>query len=296
MKRSRVNELVAEGEDIIRSFGFVLPPFANWTPDAFKARLEHAGHIVDARCGWDVTDYGEIEFTVEQKVAQLRSRLEREELDLGRRAGAEPDPHLVEQALVRPQGELLRLRQLLGRFGDAPPQLMRQIVEDVTHRLAFLPIVLVLVVQGSAHGGMEIADVAKLLVSLPALIGFAWIVERHVLIRLIRKFDKIQEYIFLMTIGWCLGMAELASLLGLSAEIGAFIAGVVLASSPIAMFIAESLKPLRDFFLVLFFFSMGAGFDLAVLDQVIVPAAVLATLLMIAMSAWYRRVTHGTPR
>ena len=139
-----------------------------------------------------------------------------------------------------------------------------------------LAIVLLLVVQGSAHGGMEIADVVKLLVSLPALIGFAWMVERHVLIRLIRKFDKIQEYIFLMAIGWCLGMAELAVLLGLSAEIGAFIAGVVLASSPISMFIAESLKPLRDFFLVLFFFSLGAGFDIGVIDEVILPAAILA--------------------
>ena len=48
--------------------------------------------------------------------------------------------------------------------------------------------------------------------------------------RLIGRFDRIQEYIFLMTIGWCLGLAELAKLLGLSLEIGAFIAGVTLAS------------------------------------------------------------------
>ncbi len=151
-----------------------------------------------------------------------------------------------------------------------------------------LAIVLLLVVQGSAHGGMEIADVVKLLVSLPALIGFAWMVERHVLIRLIRKFDKIQEYIFLMAIGWCLGMAELAVLLGLSAEIGAFIAGVVLASSPISMFIAESLKPLRDFFLVLFFFSLGAGFDVGVIDKVILPAAILALALMLLKPPVFR--------
>lgn len=109
-----------------------------------------------------------------------------------------------------------------------------------------LAIVLLLVVQGSSHGGFQFVDIARLLIALPALIGFAWIAERYVLIVLIRKFDKIQEYIFLMTIGWCLGMAELAELVGLSAEIGAFIAGVALASSPIALFIAESLKPLRD--------------------------------------------------
>jgi len=155
-----------------------------------------------------------------------------------------------------------------------------------------LAIVLLLVVQGSSQssgsGGMQIIDVIKLLVALPALIGFAWMVERYVLIRLIRKFDKIQEYIFLMAIGWCLGMAELAALLGLSAEIGAFIAGVVLASSPIAMFIAESLKPLRDFFLVLFFFSLGAGFDIGLIDEVIIPALVLAAAMMLLKPPVFR--------
>jgi Kef-type K+ transport system membrane component KefB len=151
-----------------------------------------------------------------------------------------------------------------------------------------LAIVLLLVVQGVSQGSMQLFDVAKLLVALPALIGFAWIAERYILIRLIRKFDKIQEYIFLMTIGWCLGMAELAGLLGLSAEIGAFIAGVVLASSPIALFIAESLKPLRDFFLVLFFFSLGAGFDIGVIDEVILPALVLAGALMLLKPPVFR--------
>ena len=151
-----------------------------------------------------------------------------------------------------------------------------------------LAIVLLLVVQGSPEGGLKIFDVARLLVALPVLIGFAWIFERYVLIRLIRKFDKIQEYIFLMTIGWCMGMAELAGLIGLSAEIGAFIAGVVLASSPIALFIAESLKPLRDFFLVLFFFSLGAGFDIGVIDDVLLPAVTLAIVLMILKPPVFR--------
>ena len=58
MKRSRVNELLAEGEEIIRSHGFALPPFANWSPDLLRARQGEARHIIEARCGWDVTDYG----------------------------------------------------------------------------------------------------------------------------------------------------------------------------------------------------------------------------------------------
>ena len=74
------------------------------------------------------------------------------------------------------------------------------------------------------------------------------------LLNLIKRFDRYHEYIFLLSIGWCLGMAELAIWMGLSAEIGAFIAGISIASSPIAQYIAISLKPLRDFFLVVFSF------------------------------------------
>ena len=58
MKRSRVNALLAEGADMIRRHGFVLPPFAHWSPEKFAQRAEHARHVIDARCGWDVTDYG----------------------------------------------------------------------------------------------------------------------------------------------------------------------------------------------------------------------------------------------
>lgn len=58
MKRSRVNAIMAEAGEMIRAHGFVLPPFARWTPDVFKARREDARAIIDARCGWDITDYG----------------------------------------------------------------------------------------------------------------------------------------------------------------------------------------------------------------------------------------------
>lgn len=80
--------------------------------------------------------------------------------------------------------------------------------------------------------------------------------ERYILIKLLARFDRTQEYVFLLSIGWCLGISVLAQTIGLSEDIGAFIAGVALASSPISLFIAESLKPLRDFFLVMFFFRL----------------------------------------
>ncbi|MBX3576072.1 MAG: D-lyxose/D-mannose family sugar isomerase [Rhizobiaceae bacterium] len=60
MKRSRVNEIIREADDFIRSFGYRLPPFAYWSPDEMAARRPRG--ILDARLGWDITDYGQGRF------------------------------------------------------------------------------------------------------------------------------------------------------------------------------------------------------------------------------------------
>jgi Kef-type K+ transport system membrane component KefB len=144
-----------------------------------------------------------------------------------------------------------------------------------------LAIVILMLLPADWTQGFPIMQIVKLLVSLVALVIFAWVFERFVLIRLIARFDRIQEYIFLMAIGWCLSMAELAVFIGLSAEIGAFIGGIVLATNPIALYIGESLKPLRDFFLVIFFVALGASFDLGILQQVLLPATIMAIVLLL---------------
>ena len=58
MRRSEINQIMAEADRLIASHGFVLPPFARWSPDEFRARRDEARHLIDARCGWDITDYG----------------------------------------------------------------------------------------------------------------------------------------------------------------------------------------------------------------------------------------------
>ena len=58
MKRSRINEIMARADETIRRHGFTLPPFAYWSPDAFRARTD-ADRIVTSRMGWDITDYGQ---------------------------------------------------------------------------------------------------------------------------------------------------------------------------------------------------------------------------------------------
>ncbi len=133
----------------------------------------------------------------------------------------------------------------------------------------------------------------KALIALPALITFAFLAVRFVLLPLISRFDRFHEYIFLLAIGWCLGMTEAAHALGLSAEIGAFLGGISLATSPISQYIAINLKPLRDFFLILFFFSLGARFDLGLLSEIIVPASILAGLVLVLKPVIFRYLIHG---
>lgn len=120
----------------------------------------------------------------------------------------------------------------------------------------------------------------KAVIAFPLFIGFAILFVKFVLLKLIQKFDRFHEYIFLLAIGWCLGMAETAHMVGLSTEIGAFVGGISLATSPISQYIAVNLKPLRDFFLVLFFFSLGARFDLSLLGDIVLPALILAALML----------------
>ena len=149
-----------------------------------------------------------------------------------------------------------------------------QIIISVLLLQDLMAIIILLLLEGFDKGGNLLFDIFIQIITLPIFVLIAWILERFILVKLIAKFDQIHEYIFLLAIAWCLGISELAGVLGLSHEIGAFIAGVTLAS--IAFFITEKLKPLRDFFLIIFFFALGATFNMDQIDVLILPALLLA--------------------
>lgn len=63
MKRSTVNEIIREADAFMKSFGFVLPPFAYLTPEALQAHVAGGGAVIrDHMMGWDITDYGQGDF------------------------------------------------------------------------------------------------------------------------------------------------------------------------------------------------------------------------------------------
>jgi Kef-type K+ transport system membrane component KefB len=149
--------------------------------------------------------------------------------------------------------------------------------------------IIVLLVLGSS-GSANPDDYAflKALVALPALAIVSYASVKWLILPLLAKFDLFHEYIFLMAIGWCLGLAELAHYIGLSKEMGAFIAGITLATHPVAQFMTEKLKPIRDFFLVLFFFTLGAGFELNVLAQIWPYALILSLMVIVVKPITFR--------
>jgi len=157
-------------------------------------------------------------------------------------------------------------------------QRMGELIVSILLLQDMLAIIVLLALEGLGNQESLVSETLILVLGLPALALMAWWISSRILTRLFMRFDQIHEYLFLLAIGWCLGIAELATVIGLSHEVGAFVAGVTLATSPIARFIAESLKPLRDFFLVLFFFALGAGFNIGALPSVLVPALVLAAI------------------
>lgn len=144
----------------------------------------------------------------------------------------------------------------------------------------FLAILCLVILMSGDLGRVDIIKMGQALIALPILTALAYAFVQLILLKLIQRFDRFHEYIFLLAIGWCLGLAALASLLGLSPEIGAFLAGITIATSPIAQYIAISLKPLRDFFLILFFFSVGAQFNLTLLPDVWISALILAAVML----------------
>ena len=199
---------------------------------------------------------------------------------IGRLSGLTPIESLITGAVMMFSSTIIGLKLLPTTA--LHHRHMGQIMISILLLQDILAIAILLVLDTLSHSTIEWQRIGALALALPALIAVALLFERYIMQPLIQRFDTIQEYVFLTAIGWCLGMAQLAESAGLSYETGAFIAGVALATNPISLYIAESFKPLRDFFLIMFFFSLGASFNITMLTDVFIPAAVMAVVMLLA--------------
>lgn len=107
------------------------------------------------------------------------------------------------------------------------------------------------------------------------------IVMRWVLPFLLKHASQSQELLFLFAIAWGLSIAGLFQVLGFSVEIGALIAGVVLSSSPLIEEISAKLRPLRDFFIVIFFVLLGSQIVLSDVTTLLPKVLILSLFVLI---------------
>ena len=142
-----------------------------------------------------------------------------------------------------------------------------------------LAILVILFVTGEKSDHM-LVTFASLTGKFILLCGLSLIGVRYLMVPLLKRFKVVQEYTFIATLGWCLLWTEAAHYLGLSYEIGAFVAGISIASCQAAVIIAEKLRPLREFFLILFFFAIGAELTLRINTLHLVAAVIFGTLLV----------------
>ena len=117
------------------------------------------------------------------------------------------------------------------------------------------------------------------------LIGFLVLSAKYILPRIVRLIASGQESLFLFAIAWGFGVASLFEYSGFSIEVGALFAGVSLASLPYAQEIEARLKPLRDFFVVLFFITLGESLNVTNLGPAIAPALALSFIVIVLKPA-----------
>ena len=148
-------------------------------------------------------------------------------------------------------------------------------------------IVVVLVMIGLTALG-ETSDMASLgqealevLLKGGLLIAAIALLMRYVLTPLLHQLARSPELLVLFAIAWAVALGATGAHLGFSKEVGAFLAGVSLASTPYREAIGARLVSLRDFLLLFFFIDLGAGLELATLGAQVVPAIILSLFVLI---------------
>ena len=114
-----------------------------------------------------------------------------------------------------------------------------------------------------------------------ALLAGLWLTTVYVLPRLRGFLGANQEFLFIFAIAWGLGVGGLFHGSGLSLEVGSLAAGVALAGQVYATEIASRLKPLRDFFIIMFFVALGTDVELTMLGEILPQAILLSTFILI---------------
>ncbi|MEO5949921.1 MAG: cation:proton antiporter [Candidatus Saccharimonadales bacterium] len=154
------------------------------------------------------------------------------------------------------------------------------LIDDIVATFALL-----FVATGKGGQALDIAAIGILVAKGLLLVALLVFVSMKVLPKLTKFMAQSQELLFLFALGWGFGVATIVNMVGFSVEIGALFAGVALAHLPYVHEIGARLKPLRDFFIILFFITLGESLQLHNIEHAIIPALVLSVVAIVIKPA-----------
>ncbi|MEX2014615.1 MAG: cation:proton antiporter [Candidatus Saccharimonadales bacterium] len=138
-----------------------------------------------------------------------------------------------------------------------------------------------LFVAAGGNGGLQINEIVLLIGKGILLLGLLYFCSTKILPKVTRHMAESQEMLFLFAISWGFGIATLFEVAGFSLEVGALFSGVALATSPYVAEIASRLRPLRDFFVVIFFIFLGQSLTVSNIGSSILLAIILSLTVII---------------
>ena len=149
----------------------------------------------------------------------------------------------------------------------------------------FVAILALIFLSGFNQGSLSINFWDFIFVIAKGIILFAAVIylSREILPKIIEKIPHNSETLFLFSIAWAFAASLVVSSppISFSIEIGGFLAGLALANSIESFQIVARVKSLRDFFIIIFFVSLGTGLILENFSQIIIPAIIFSTFILI---------------
>lgn len=149
------------------------------------------------------------------------------------------------------------------------------VVQDI------VAIFIMMMVTSLGQGNNIWVEVGELVGKIFILLGFVGLTARYIIPKILQSVAKSGEFLFIFTLTWCFGISSLLYWLGFSLEIGAIVAGLTLGSSPFQSEISSRIKPLRDFFIVIFFIILGSEMSLTNLDGIWINGLILSLFILI---------------
>lgn len=149
------------------------------------------------------------------------------------------------------------------------------IVQDV------VAMMILIVISSMSTGDPAVELILGSILKGAGLVAAIYGAGRYMLPAITKRIASQQELLILFSIAWCFAWSTMSFLLGFSIEIGALLAGISLSISPYRYNISNKVKPLRDFFLLMFFVFLGSQMAFTNFSEQILPIIVFSTFILI---------------